>query len=238
MTDELLQQLGSTVLAVTWRITKEAFLQHRRVACEEVQSWANTKKVVRMKNGIANAVLALALLGGCTLGQNQGQSRSVASVPDMTADKPSSTTSLRQWVESGERIPIAINQPSPYFWKTAPVGNSAQLLTLFCKACNVLEQDVPLVSVLRDTLGDETEENDRVTYVWLLTYARPRVRERLLSAVPFFYWRVSKASGSMSERDMAPLMDLSAPENPMMSGIERNLIQWTAFDPLSTPARA
>ena len=190
---------------------------------------------------LAKTVLALLLLGACALAQNQGQSRTVASVPETAADNASSTTSPRLGVEFGDSSPVAINQSSPYFWKTTPVGNSAQLLTLFCRACNILEgadQDVPLVSVLRDTLGDETEENDRITYVWLLTYARPRVKERLLSAVPFFYWRVSKGSGSVSERDMAPLMDMTVPENPMMSRIERNLIQWTAFDPLSTRARA
>jgi hypothetical protein len=133
------------------------------------------------------------------------------------------------------------NQPSPYFWKSAAVGASAQLLTLFCRACTIverIEQDTPVISVLRDTLGDQTTENDRVTYVWLLTYTRPRVRQRILSAIPFFYWRLGKGSESLSAHDIAPFMDLSAPENPMMARIERNLVQWTAFDPLSTSARA
>jgi hypothetical protein len=194
-----------------------------------------------MTNRVVNTVFALALLGACALSQDQGQSRTVARVSDVPADNAPSTTSLRQGFESGERSPVAINQSSPYYWKTTPVGDGAQLLTLSCRACGVskdTEEGVPLVSVLRDTLGDQTGENDRVTYVWLLTYAHPRMGQRILSAIPFFYWRISKGPKSVSERDTEPFMDLSAPENPMMLQVSRNLLQWTAFDPMMTPVRA
>jgi hypothetical protein len=194
-----------------------------------------------MTNRVVNVVLALALLGACAVGQDQGQSRTVASVSDVPADNGPSTTSLRQGYESGDRSPVAISQSSPYYWRTTPVGDSAQLLTLFCRACGVFkdpEEDVPLVSALRDTLGDQSGENDRVTYVWLLTYARPRMGQRVLSAIPFFYWRISKGSKSVSKHDTGPFMDLSAPENPMMLQVSRNLLQWTAFDPMMTPVRA
>jgi hypothetical protein len=186
-------------------------------------------------------VLLIVVLGTCVLAQDHGQPRAVASINDMLADNAPSAASLRQGYESGERRPVADDQPSPYYWKSTSVGDSAQLLTLSCRACAIverIEQDVPVISVLRDTLGDQTAENDRVTYVWLLTYTRPRVRQRILSAIPFFYWRLGKGSESLSAHDIAPFMDLSAPENPMMAGIERNLVQWTAFDPLSTSARA
>ena len=33
-------------------------------------------------------------------------------------------------------------------------------------------------------------------------------------------------------------MDLSAPQHPMMAHAEREVIQWTAFDPLGGPVRA
>jgi hypothetical protein len=194
-----------------------------------------------MTHGAVNTVLALALLGACALGQNQGQSRTVASVSDVPADNAPSRTSLRQGFESGDRSPVATNQSSPYYWKTTSVSDSAQLLTLFCRACTIvegIEQDVPVISVLRDTLGDQITENDRVTYVWLLTYAHPRMEQRILSAIPFFYWRISKVSNSVSKHDTEPFMDLSAPENPMMLQVSRDLLQWTAFDPMSTPVRA
>ena len=44
-----------------------------------------------------------------------------------------------------------------YYWQASPAGDSAQLLTLFCRACEDASnagRDIPLVSVLRDTLGD------------------------------------------------------------------------------------
>jgi hypothetical protein len=194
-----------------------------------------------MTNGVVNTVLALALLGACALGQDQGQSRTLASVSDVPADNAPSTTSLRPGFESGDRSPVAINQSSPYHWKTTPVGDSAQLLTLFCRACGVFqntEEDVSVVSVLRDTLGDQNGENDRVTYLWLLTYAHPRMGQRVLAAIPFFYWRISKGSKSVSKHDTVPFMDLSAPENSMMARVEQDLLQWTAFDPMMTPVRA
>jgi hypothetical protein len=194
-----------------------------------------------MTNRVVNIVFALALFGACALGQDQGQSRTVASVSDVPTDSAPSTTSPRPRFESGDRSAVAIDQSSLYFWKTTPVGDSAQLLTLFCRACGVskdTEEDVPLVSVLRDTLGDQTNENDRVTYVWLLTCAHPRMGQRILSAIPFFYWRIGQGSKSVSKHDTVPFMDLSAPENPMMLRVSRNLLQWTALDPMMTPVRA
>jgi hypothetical protein len=119
-----------------------------------------------MTNRVVNTVIALALLGASALSQPQGQSRTVASVSDVPADNIPSATSLRQGFESGDRSPVALNQSSPYYWKTTHVGDSAQLLTLFCRTCGVFkdtEEDVPLVSVPRETLGDQSGENDRVT---------------------------------------------------------------------------
>lgn len=131
-------------------------------------------------------------------------------------------------------------QPA-YYWKTNVVGDGAQLLTLFCRSCqpaNIEPQDQPLLSVLRDTMGDANPENDRVLYVWLLSYSHISVGRRMLSAVPFFYWRVGNGSKSVSARDTAPLFDLTAPQHPVTSELGRDLLQWTAFDPLTTPVRA
>jgi hypothetical protein len=194
-----------------------------------------------MTSKLGYRLLVIVVLGTCVLAQDYGQPRAVASISDMQADNAPSAASLRQGFESGDGSPVAINQSSPYYWKTTSVSDSAQLLTLFCRACTIvegIEQDIPVISVLRDTLGDQTTENDRVTYVWLLTYARPRVRQRILSAIPFFYWRFGKESGSVSAHDIAPFMNLSTPENPMMARVEQDLVQWTAFDPMATSVRA
>jgi hypothetical protein len=132
-------------------------------------------------------------------------------------------------------------QSASYYWKSESVAGTAQLVTLFCRSCDLShdgERDVPLISVLRDTLSDDDAKNDRITYIWLLTCARPRLGQQILSAIPFFYWRVSRKSGSVARQDTAPLMDLSAPQHPMMAHAEREVIQWTAFDPLGGPVRA
>ena len=54
--------------------------------------------------------------------------------------------------------------------------------------------DIPLVSVLRDTLGDEVPENDRLRYVWMLTYTKPSLKQKVSAAVPFLYTRTSNKS--------------------------------------------
>jgi hypothetical protein len=145
---------------------------------------------------------------------------------------------------SGQRLQTASvaesNQPA-YYWKASPAGNSAELLTLFCRSCQATDAgqtDVPLVAVLRDTLGDRNPENDRLTYVWLLSYSRLNLGQHILSAVPFFYWRVGNGSQSENARDIPPLMDLSAPQHPVMSEVGHDIFQWMMLDPTTMFVRA
>lgn len=129
-----------------------------------------------------------------------------------------------------------------YHWQLNEVGNSAQLITLFCSGCATTgpaTNGVPLVSVLRDTLGDKTPGNDRVTYVWLLSLTRQNIGQRFLAGVPFFYWRVGEGSTRVDEAHLPkPLMDLTKPEQPMTVQVMRDVLQWTVLDPLSMPVRA
>lgn len=133
-------------------------------------------------------------------------------------------------------------QPFHYYWQAQPVGNSAQLVTLFCSGCGPAasaDASVPLLSVLRDTLGDHSTDNDRITYVWLLSLARQNFAKQLLAGVPFFYWRVGDGSTHVNEdHAVKPLMDLTKPEQPMAVQVTRDVLQWTVLDPLSMPVRA
>ena len=78
------------------------------------------------------------------------------------------------------------------------VPGGAELITVSAKLAGLdpkeesTEKDnwVPLVSILRDTLGDNNPENNRLRYVWPLTYTRPTTKQRLAAAIPFFYTRV------------------------------------------------
>lgn len=136
------------------------------------------------------------------------------------------------WVNRGQ---------ASYYWLTSPVGNTAQLLTLYCSACaaNVTgDKDLPVVSLLRDTLGDTSLENDRVTYVWLLASSHRSIAQKTLSAIPFFYWHVGNGSQSIRAADMKPLMNLNAPQHAVLSEAGRSMLQWLALDPLTTPVRA
>jgi hypothetical protein len=133
------------------------------------------------------------------------------------------------------------NIPRAYYWKAEPAGTSAQLLTLFCGSCGVASEehgDLPLLAVLRDTLGDENNGNDRVTYVWLLSYSRPTIGQRLLSAIPFFYWHVGRGSSHVGTRDIKPFFNLTAPRHPVLTQVGRDILQYTALDPMMMPVRA
>ncbi|HEY1212487.1 MAG TPA: hypothetical protein VGE93_02535 [Bryobacteraceae bacterium] len=147
--------------------------------------------------------------------------------------------------------------PPAYYWKAMPVDGTAQLLTLFCRSCNaaLLKKvgtstlsaesrqtsggDVPLVSVVRDTLGDTDPHNDRLLYVWLLSYVRPNLGQKILSAVPFFYWRVRQGPDMLHTHNAAaPLLDLTTPEHTLISGVGRQILQSSLLDPTAMPIRA
>ncbi len=137
--------------------------------------------------------------------------------------------------------PVADLGQSERYWTVSPAGNSAELLTLFTRsnvASGTDRKDLPVVSLLRDTLGDNVRENDRILYVWLLPSASRSLPQRVLAAVPFFFWRLGSGPETVSSRDLHPLLDLNTPQRPVMSEVRRSLLQWTAFDPLTMPVRA
>jgi len=133
------------------------------------------------------------------------------------------------------------SSPAAYYWDAEPAGENAQLLTLFCGSCapaSEARRDLPLVAVLRDTLGDQNDGNDRVTYVWLLSYSRPKIGQRLLSAIPFFYWHVGKGSADVGTRDIKPFFNLNTPRHPVLTQVGRDILQYTTLDPMIMPIRA
>lgn len=136
---------------------------------------------------------------------------------------------------------VAAGGQAERYWRVSPVGDNAELLTLFNRP-NVLSatdrKDLPVVSLLRDTLGDDVRENDRILYVWLLPSASRSVSQRVLAAVPFFFWRLGRGPETVSSRDLRPLLDLNSPQHPVLSEVGRTLLQWSAFDPLIMPVRA
>jgi hypothetical protein len=178
------------------------------------------------------------LFGGavivCGLFQSSGASEAgAASKTGTPAQQRFQTTILRE------------NDQTPYYWKRQPAGDRSELLTLFCRTCQgplgsagVLAEGTPLVSVLRDTLGGGEAGSGRITYVWLLTYTQPNLGRRMLSAVPFFYWRVGGGSSVNVNKLPKALLNVSAPLHPMIEGVSRQIVQFAAFDPMTMPIRA
>lgn len=156
----------------------------------------------------------------------------VAAVGLVAAD-----TRQQMWLESTD---LSENSHATFYWKQLPVGETAQLLTLFCHACapSVQPNDTPLVAVLRDTLGSPSAEDSRISYVWLLTYAKSNVGQRILGAIPFFYWSVRGGTSTVTEKDAAPLLNLTAVQHPVAEAVGRNILQWVWLDPSTTPIRA
>jgi hypothetical protein len=126
-------------------------------------------------------------------------------------------------------------------WVVTPIEGGAEIFTLmgsFSPIANDSDRDeVPLVAVLRDSLGNGNPDDDRLRYVWLLTYRAPSVKQRVLSAVPFLYWSVG-AGGHRTQQWSKPLADLSDPTHPVWRQVGHNIMQWAAFDPLMKPVRA
>jgi hypothetical protein len=121
------------------------------------------------------------------------------------------------------------------------VLGGAELITIKAKLDGIqsLENDswVPLVTVLRDTLGDDTSENDRLRYVWPLTYTRPTLRQRLSAAVPFLYSRVGSKK-SVSEKVPPPVLDLAATDRDVWNKIFWTALQSLLLDPYGIPIKA
>jgi hypothetical protein len=136
---------------------------------------------------------------------------------------------------------------SSYYWHATPIvqvssaAPTAQLLTLYCKACGTgtaAGQDIPLVAVLRDTLGDTDPSNDKLTAVWLLSYSHASLSQKASAAVPFFYWRLGAGSDRVGAKDTSPLLDLSTPQHSSISNVGAELLQWTTLDTFDAPLRA
>jgi hypothetical protein len=130
-------------------------------------------------------------------------------------------------VADAQATPPAAAAPkqSDFRLERTTVAGGAELLTVFGKlpgatdderktqhadasATDDADQDVPLVTILRDTLGDDVRENDRLRYVWMHTYTHPDAHQRAAAAVPFLYNRVGNKGAT--KRVPPPVVDLAA----------------------------
>ena len=124
------------------------------------------------------------------------------------------------------------------------VAGGAELITVHAKLVGLqfteesTENDkwIPLVSILRDTLADNNPENNRLRYVWPLTYTRPTIKQRLAAAIPFFYTRVGNKDKLTSTPP--PAVDLASPESEVWNKIFWTALQNILLDTYGTPIKA
>jgi hypothetical protein len=124
--------------------------------------------------------------------------------------------------------------------ETVDVSECGQLVIFFeelrAAGQNAGKSEIPLLAVLRDTMGDNDPANDRLRQVWVFTYAAPSPAQRIAAGVPFFYHRSGLDSGS-STRPPHPVLDMARPTRGLWSGIASSAVQSQVLDPIGSVAR-
>src|ERR1043165_75566 len=136
-----------------------------------------------------------------------------------------------QSLQPVESLAPAEKSQSLFRIERQPVAGGAELLTIYGQLDGLKHEEnqsseVPLVSIVRDTLGDDNPDNDRLRYVWMLTYTKPTFGQRMASAIPFLYSRVSNKQ-SAGKGAPPPVMDLARADREVW-----NRFLWTALQRL------
>ncbi len=138
---------------------------------------------------------------------------------------------------------VAQTAPPAYFLQSEPLQGGAELITLFGRfpdngtaPDSTPGPEVPLLTVLRDTLGDADSNNDRLRYVWILTSTRPTPLQRAASALSFFWFRAGRTRHA--NRIPTPALDLGSPSRNVWTNLLGESLQATQFDPLGMAVRA
>ena len=134
-----------------------------------------------------------------------------------------------------------LSQPSPsYRVEREPVADGSELITVFGRlqdpASGTQDLDVPLLTVLRDSLGDSDPANDRLRYVWILTSTRPTPWQRAASALSFGFFRAG--SRRHANRVPSPALDLASPSRSVYGDLLGDGLQALEFDPLGAAIRS
>jgi hypothetical protein len=135
-----------------------------------------------------------------------------------------------------------LSQPAVvYRSESQPVAGGAELVTVFARldgaaAPDSQDLDVPLLSVLRDSLGDDDPDNDRLRSVWILTSTRPTIWQRAASALSFGYFRAG--SKRHAGRVPSPAIDLAAPSKSVIGNLFGDSLQAMELDPLGMAVRS
>ena len=157
---------------------------------------------------------------------------------------------ITQSVSFAQSTQPATENPSGVSEKTEPLfrmerltlAGGAELLTIFGRLDGLKRDEnqsaeVPLISIVRDTLGDDNPDNDRLRYLWMLTYTKPTWGQRLASAVPFLYSRVGNKKNAGKDAP-PPLMDLAAARREVWDRFLWTGLQYLLLDSYGIPLKA
>ena len=114
------------------------------------------------------------------------------------------------------------------------ISNGGELLTFYRQFPH--HADVPVVAVLRDTMGDSADANNRLRYVWVLTDRRAPWYKHVLAALPFLYTRMPSPLPSAAHRPN-PVLDLGKPADRSVAALAKSVLQTQAFDPMGVVVR-
>lgn len=134
-----------------------------------------------------------------------------------------------------------LSQPvASYRVQSEPVADGAELITVFGRLHNPAsgsqDLDVPLLTVLRDSLGDSDPASARLRSVWILTSTRPTPWQRAASALSFGFFRAG--SKLHANRVPSPTLDLASPYKSVYSNLFSDGLQAIEFDPLGAAIRS
>jgi hypothetical protein len=137
-------------------------------------------------------------------------------------------------------IPSETQSPGALRAETVDITTGGQLVIFFEKLAadgqSPGTSELPLLAVLRDTMGDNDPENNRLRQVWVFTYASPSPAQRIAAGVPFFYHRSGLDSGS-SKRPPRPLIDMARPAHGLWPDIAFSVAQSQVLDPIGSLSR-
>lgn len=195
------------------------------------------KNIIRSKNRL-RATIILNVLAFASI-QAAAQ---IESQPQLTTESPKIETA---GLSNSDAAKNKFNVEDDFRVEKTPVAGGSEIITIFANFKGLAagsgdlknEIEVPLVSILRDTLGDQNIENDRLRYVWMLSYVKPSLAQKFAAGIPFLYRRTTN-KGKVKNSPPPAVIDLHPTKKEVW-----NKVFWLVFrnlivDNFTIPARA
>jgi hypothetical protein len=114
-----------------------------------------------------------------------------------------------------------------------PVDDGAELITWFEQTPG---GELPILSVLNDTLSESQPGDQRLRQVWAYTYVPPSLIQRIEAAVPFLYHRLWNETANQPARPR-PIFDMGTPSSGIGIRVAMATLQAEVVNPAGAIAR-